>query len=58
MLRNDLITWLSQQDNDSVVVDINGHHADVAGVVAENGVIVLRLEVASTETGDDVQPAG
>lgn len=49
MQRNDLITLLSQKDNDPVVVDVNGKLLDVKTVSDGTGCIVLILI-------DDQQP--
>lgn len=57
MLRNDLITWLSQQDNNTVVVDVGGRRADIDGVNSEDGCVVLRLAVDGPES-DEVPSDG
>lgn len=44
MLRNDLITGLSEQNNDPVVVKIAGSLVDVASVIHDDGCVVLVLE--------------
>ena len=44
MLRNDLITLLSQQDNDTVTIDINGTLIDIEAVTNARGLIVLVLQ--------------
>jgi hypothetical protein len=43
MLRNDLITLLSQYANDPVTVDVNGIFIDVEAVTSERGHVVLVL---------------
>lgn len=43
MLRNDLITQLSQFDNDSVTVDVKGILIDVESVTTDRGSVVLVL---------------
>jgi hypothetical protein len=44
MLRNDLITMLSQHDNDHVTVDVGGILVDVDSVSTDRGSIVLKLD--------------
>jgi hypothetical protein len=44
MLRNDLIVKLSEKDNDSVAVTINGVLVDVESVATDRGCIVLVLD--------------
>jgi hypothetical protein len=44
MLRNDLIVLLSQKDNDTVTVDVNGTHVDIDAVVDAPGGIALILQ--------------
>jgi len=43
MLRNDLIVLLSQRDNDTVTVDVNGILIDVDAVTVDRGAIVIVL---------------
>jgi len=43
MLRNDLIILLSQRDNDTVTVDVNGILIDVDAVTFDRGTIVIVL---------------
>ena len=43
MLRNDLITLLSQHDNDTVTVNVNGTLVDIAAVTNADGCIVIIL---------------
>jgi len=46
MLRNDLVTYLGEQSNDTVTVDINGILIDVDSVTlaTDRGSIVLALD--------------
>lgn len=44
MLRNDLITQLSQTDNDPVVVAVNGAFVDVDMVTTDQGRVILALD--------------
>jgi hypothetical protein len=44
MLRNDLILHLSQHDNDTVTVDVNGVLVDVDTVTTDRGSIVIVLD--------------
>jgi hypothetical protein len=44
MLRNDLIVLLSQKDNDTVTVEINGTFIDIDAVVDAPGGIALILQ--------------
>ena len=44
MLRNDLIVLLSQKDNDTVTVHINGVPVDIDAVVDAHGGIALILQ--------------
>ena len=41
MLRNDLIVLLSQKDNDTVTVDVNGTAIDIEAVTDTQGGIAL-----------------
>ena len=43
MLRNHLITLLSQSDNNTVTADVNGILIDVDAVTADRGAIVIVL---------------
>lgn len=43
MLRNHLMTLLSEKDNDTVAVDVNGILIDVDAVTIDRGCIVLVL---------------
>ena len=45
MLRNDLITLLSQSDNNTVTADVNGILIDVDAVTVDRGSIVIVLNV-------------
>jgi hypothetical protein len=53
MLRNDLIVLLSQQDNDTVTVDINGTPIDIEAVTNTPGGIGIALVLQP----DDLQNA-
>jgi hypothetical protein len=44
MLRNDLITMLSQHDNDPVTVNVNGIMIDVENVSTDRDSIVIGLD--------------
>ena len=44
MLRNDLITLLSQKDNDTVTVDVGGTLVDIEAVADARGGIALILQ--------------
>lgn len=44
MLRNDLITKLSEQDNDAVMVNVNGYLIDVDSVASVRGRLALILD--------------
>lgn len=44
MLRNDLITMLSQHDNDPVTVDVKGILVDVGSVSTDRDTIVIGLD--------------
>jgi hypothetical protein len=52
MLRNDLITELSQYDNDPVAVNINGRICDVRGVATGDGFLLLVLDQGREPGGD------
>lgn len=45
MLRNDLITLLSEQDNNAVTVSLDGVLVDVDSVAIQAGSIVLVLDL-------------
>lgn len=44
MLRNDLINYLAQLDNDTVTVNVDGNLIDVDSVAYDRGNIVLILD--------------
>jgi hypothetical protein len=56
MQRNDLITELSQHENDPVAVNINGRICDVRGVATGDGCLLLVLDHGG-EPGGDSTPA-
>ena len=53
MLRNDLIILLSQKDNDTVTVDVNGALVDIAAVCDADGCIVILLGGEETSPSID-----
>ena len=50
MLRNDLITALSQQDNDTVTVYVGGILVDVDRVARVNGTVTIVLDPDDIES--------
>ena len=58
MLRNDLITLLSEQDNNAITVSLDGVQVDVDSVATQAGSIVLVLDRRSyaTRSGTSATP--
>ena len=53
MLRNDLIILLSQKDNDTVTVNVNGALIDIAAVCEADGCIAILLRGGGTSPSTD-----